>query len=105
MDGYSLMFCVIRDFDLVTKGSLAIDACTCFNNRKIRLRLASLSAGSSDGITKFKLKRFQLAYSPSPPSSKHPFGQFCFERLNNDRDFSLLSRLEVSYMYLRYMRC
>ena len=54
MDVYSLKFCVIKDFELVTKGSLAIDAYTCFNNRKIRLRLASLSAGSSDGITKFK---------------------------------------------------
>ena len=54
MDGYSLKFCVIKGFELVTKGSLAIDAYTCFNNRKIRLRLASLSAGSSDGITKFK---------------------------------------------------
>ena len=35
MDGYSLMFCVIKHFDLVTKRSLAIDACTSFNHRKV----------------------------------------------------------------------
>lgn len=31
-----LMFCVIEDFDLVTKRSLAIEACTCFNQRKLQ---------------------------------------------------------------------
>lgn len=49
-----LMFCVIEDFGLVTKRSLAIDACACLNHQKLRWRLACLSAGSSDQIMKFK---------------------------------------------------
>ena len=49
-----LMFCVIEDFDLVTKRSLAIDTSTCFNHRKRRSRFAFLSAGSSDEIAKFE---------------------------------------------------
>ena len=53
--------CVIEDFDLVTKQWLAIDAYTCFNHLKLWSRLASLSAGSSDEITKFKNVFWRIA--------------------------------------------
>ena len=79
--------CVIEDFDLVTKRWLATDACTCINHRKLRSRLASLSAGSSDEITKFKSVFWRIALCRHPANTPSE----CFAL----RDFSLLIWLEV----------
>ena len=56
-----MSFFFFEDFDLLTKRSLPINACTCLNHQKLRLRLGSLSAGSSDEIMKFESVFWRIA--------------------------------------------